>query len=237
MATDDSTTAVDGPIDGPDLKKFFLDFHDHLAPRLDPYEQAVYLYAYRHSRLLGKKDVLIQMTTARGKIGSSVKGDPISQKTVRDKLRTLRMKGCLDFVTVPLSGTRIRVKLPSEVPGVMVEERGASVASLEAMDFYSVPENRLRILFREERRCFYCLCDLGEGGYVIEHVVQARTRDNSYWNVVASCRECNNRKGKGDAEDLLRALYREGLLNSSEFQHRVSKLGRLRSGELRPPEL
>jgi hypothetical protein len=237
MVSDETTRVADSGVEEQSLKKFFLDLHDHLAPRLDPYEQAVYLYAYRHSRLVGKKEVLIQMTTARGKMASSVKGEPMSQKTVRDKLRTLRMKGCLDFVTVPLTGTRIRVKLPSEVPGVMLDAREPGVASLDVMDFYTVPENRLRILFREERRCFYCLRDLGEEGYVIEHVEPLRTPDDSYRNVVASCSPCNNRKGRGDAEDLLRALYREGLLSSSEFQQRASKLARLRAGELRPPEL
>ena len=69
---------------------------------------------------------------------------------------------------------------------------------------------------------------------MIEHVVSRPNGDNSYRNVVASCRQCNNRKSAETAEDYLRTLYREGLLSSEDFKGRVSYLERLRAGELRP---
>jgi hypothetical protein len=42
-----------------DTKKFFLEFQDYLAPRLDTYEQAIYLYIVRHSRLIDEENVVI----------------------------------------------------------------------------------------------------------------------------------------------------------------------------------
>jgi hypothetical protein len=32
---------------------FLIEFRDHLAPRLDVYEQAIYLYVARHTILFG----------------------------------------------------------------------------------------------------------------------------------------------------------------------------------------
>jgi hypothetical protein len=41
------------------IKQFIEQFQDHLAPKLDTYEQAIYLYIFRHSRLLGADEVVI----------------------------------------------------------------------------------------------------------------------------------------------------------------------------------
>ena len=102
------------------------------------------------------------------------------------------------------------------------------------MDFFTVAENRTLILEREAHRCFYCLADLNSENYVIEHVVSRPNGDNSYRNVVASCRQCNNRKSAESAEDFLRTLYREGLLSSEDFKDRVLHLERLRAGDIQP---
>lgn len=42
-----------------DLKIVLEEFQDYLAPTLDTYEQAVYLYILRHGRLQGKTEVTI----------------------------------------------------------------------------------------------------------------------------------------------------------------------------------
>jgi 5-methylcytosine-specific restriction endonuclease McrA len=67
----------------------------------------------------------------------------------------------------------------------------------------------------------------------MEHVISRPDGSNSYKNIVAACRECNNRK-KTSAEDLLRTLYRESFLSASELEDRVSHLERLRLGDLKP---
>ncbi|MBH2044147.1 MAG: HNH endonuclease [Comamonadaceae bacterium] len=97
-----------------------------------------------------------------------------------------------------------------------------------------MPENRKLILEREEWRCFYCLAKLDENNHVIEHVVSRPEGDNSYRNVVAACRRCNNRKSALLVEDFLRSIYRDGILSGDEFAIRIALLARLRAGELRP---
>lgn len=106
--------------------------------------------------------------------------------------------------------------------------------NIEEMDFFEIPENRLLILEREGRRCFYTLRDLDEKNFVIDHVVSRPNGNNGYRNVVAASREANNRKGAMLADDFIRKLYRDGFLNQEEFEERLVQLNRLKAGELRP---
>jgi len=55
-----------------DLREFFVNFHDHLAPKLDTYEQAIYLYVFRHSRLLGLEEVTIGFKSARHRLATGI---------------------------------------------------------------------------------------------------------------------------------------------------------------------
>ncbi len=48
-----------------DAKAIIEEFQDLLAPKLDVYEQAVYLYILRHSRLQGREEVTIGFFSAR----------------------------------------------------------------------------------------------------------------------------------------------------------------------------
>lgn len=107
--------------------------------------------------------------------------------------------------------------------------------NIEEIDFF-LPENRMAILKRDGNLCFYCRRKLDAHNYVIEHVMSRPEGNNSYKNLVSACRSCNNRKkgGIASAEDLLRILYREGLLNESELKDRFVALEQLRNGLLKP---
>lgn len=74
-----------------DLRRFIEEFQDYLAPQLDTYEQAVYLYLFRHSRLLGLDEVTIGFKSAGKKMafGIGKKGTPISEHVIYEKLRSL----------------------------------------------------------------------------------------------------------------------------------------------------
>jgi hypothetical protein len=220
-----------------DLKHFIEQFQDYLAPKLDTYEQALYLYIFRHSRLLGQDEVVIGFKSARARMACGIgeKGKPMSENTAYEKLQSLKSKGCIEIVSSERAGRRIRLKLPEEIPGVIPEPSiEAAALDIEQMDFFSVPENRPLILEREEYRCFYCLCKLTKENHVIEHVVSRPDGNNSYRNVVAACRQCNNRKNDSDAEDFIRTLYRESFLSATELQDRLLKLTHLKGGELKP---
>lgn len=221
-----------------EFEQFFKDFQDHLAPRLDTYEQAIYLYLLRHTRFAGLEEAVIGFKSARRRMACGIgeKGKPMSENTAYEKLQSLQAKGCIVILDSNRDGRKIRLRLPSEIPGVVVPVQPSVPPDLETQDFFNVEENRVRILAREGHHCFYCLRQLNGENYVIEHVVSRPAGDNTYRNVAAACRQCNNRKGSSDAEEWLRTLYRDGFLGAPEFQERVSHLKRLRVGELKPPE-
>jgi len=87
---------------------------------------------------------------------------------------------------------------------------------------------------RKGNRCFYCLQALDSSNDVIEHVVSRPEGDSTYRNVVAACRDCNNRKGEMSAEDFIRSLYRGGYFYAQEFESRLARLQLLKNGELKP---
>jgi hypothetical protein len=66
-----------------DCKHFIEQFQDYLAPKLDTYEQALYLYIFRHSRLLGTDEVVIGFKSARARMACGIgeKGRPMSENT------------------------------------------------------------------------------------------------------------------------------------------------------------
>jgi hypothetical protein len=219
-----------------DLQKFITEFQDHLAPKLDTYEQAIYLYIFRHSRLLGLEEVTIGFKSARSRMACGVgeQGKPMSEGSAYKKLQSLEQKGAISVLRTEHTGRLIRLHLPHEIPGLIPTPEEATQVSLEEMDFFEVPENRLLILERENHRCFYTLAALDKDNFVIDHVVSRPNGDNTYKNLVAASREANNRKGPIAAEDFLRKLLRDGYLNEAEFENRLLQLARLRAGELKP---
>ena len=219
-----------------DAYEFLTQFHDYLAPKLDPYEQVIYLYVVRHSRLLGQDDVTIGIGSAakKGVFGTGNTGDSMSPGNCRKKLRSLELKGCLTIVASEHHGFRIQAKLPCEIGGLIPPPVEHSQFDLEEINFFDDPKYRPLILEREQHKCFYCLRSIDNATYVLEHVISRPRGNNSYRNVVAGCRQCNNRKGSSTAEDFLRTLYRESFLSSSELEDRLSHLERLRAGELKP---
>lgn len=219
-----------------ELEQVLKDFQDYLAPRLDTYEQAIYLYLFRHTRLIDIEETVVGFKSARRRMACGVgeKGKPMSEKTAYEKLQSLQKKGCIVILDTNRDGRRIQLKLPSEIPGVIVSSGPPDVPDIETEDFFEVEANRSRILVREGRLCFYCLRQLNDENYVVEHVASRPAGDSGYRNVVAACRHCNNRKGSSSVEDWLRTLYREGFLDAAAFQNRLSHLERLRAGELKP---
>jgi hypothetical protein len=158
----------------------------------------------------------------------------MSEHVCYDKLRSLESKGCIRILGSERNGTRLHLSLPSEIEGVIPAAQPAISFTLEEIDFFNVAENRPLILQREGNKCFYCLRVLDSSNYVIEHVVSRPEGDNTYRNVVAACRDCNNRKGDMSAEDFIRSLYRGGYFDAQEFESRLARLLLLKNGELKP---
>ena len=180
-----------------DLREFFIQFQDHLAPRLDTYEQAIYLYIFRHSRLIHLEEVTIGFKSARHRLATGVgeSGKAMSETTAYAKLASLQVKGCLTVVRTNHAGRVLRVHLPSEILGLVPQAQPKPEIDIEAMDFFGVPENRVLLLKREQQRCFYTLQTLDKDNFIVEHVVSRPVGNNSYRNCVAASQEANNKKG------------------------------------------
>lgn len=219
-----------------DSSEFLSRFCDHIAPGLDPYEQAIYLHVVRHSHLVGRPDAIISIASASANraIGTGNNGGVMAPSQIHKKIRSLVAKGFLEIVESTRLGLQLRAHLPEQIPGLIPEPTFQTPLSLDEMDFFNVLENRQLILNRENHQCFYCLRKVSTDTYVIEHVVSRPAGNDSYRNLVAACRRCNNRKGEASAQDFLRLLYREGLLSDTEHAERQESLLRLLSGELLP---
>jgi len=220
-----------------DFQDFLIQFQDHLAPKLDTYEQALYLYVFRHSRLLGADEVTIGFKSARHRLATGVgeNGKPMSEKTAYDKIASLQAKSCLTVIRTNHKGRVLRLHLPSEIHGLVSTVVPEPETDLEDMDFFDSPVNRLLLLQRESYRCFYTMQSLDQDNFIVEHVVSRPLGNNSYRNCVAASREANNKKGATSAEDFLRRLFREGFLSELEFHNRQEALVQLKAGLLKPP--
>ena len=220
-----------------DLMEFFVQFQDHLAPRLDTYEQAIYLYIFRKSRLLGLHEVTIGFKTDRSRLATGIgeRGKPMSEKSCYSRLRSLEEKGCIKVVRTNHAGRLLRLFLPSEIQGAIPPPAQEREFDIEEMDFFNDPVNRLLLLKRENHKCFYTLQMLDKNNFIVEHVLSRPARNNSYRNCVAASREANNKKGITSAEDFLRRLFRENYLSESEFEGRMRALAQLKDGLLKPP--
>ncbi len=219
-----------------DARTAIEQFQDYLAPQLDVYEQAVYLYVLRHTRLIGKPRLKVELKTVRHQIakGLGKRGSRIGVATCLEKLRSLDAKGCISLSVNRDSAPTVRVFLPSEMPDLIESIDGECTADLETMDFFNDAANRRRVLKREAGRCFYCRRKLSDSNMSIDHVSPRPAGDNGYRNIVASCKRCNNRKGDSSPEDLLRVLFRESIVKADLLSDRLDALQMLRDGRLRP---
>lgn len=220
-----------------ELREFFQQVQDYLAPNLDTYEQAIYLYIFRHTRFIGQDEAVLGFKSARLRMARGIgeAGKPMSEGTVYEKIASLQQKRCITLIQTEHKGTRIRLHLPKEVAGLVpAEPVTPDDIDIEQIDFFNDPQNRLTILRRENFRCFYTLKRIDENSFVVDHVVSRPTGTNGYRNVVAASREANNRKGAMPAEDFIRLLYRDGFLSEQECTERLKAVGDLKQGLLKP---
>ncbi|MBI3663862.1 MAG: HNH endonuclease [Acidobacteria bacterium] len=175
----------------PNAMRLWADIEDHLTPAfaLSSSDRAVYFYLVRRGRLQGQR--VLRIAARALAIGTR-----LSRSTVRLVLRRLGGKRLLRIRKRSYQGYQIEVMLPREIPGCVVP-RAHDGKNLETVDFFQTPKYRRAIFTRERRRCFYCLRRLPRGLGVLDHVVpRVRFGRNSYRNLVASCVDCNTRKGR-----------------------------------------
>lgn len=212
-----------------DWQSIYKDIEDRLAPQLDldAWERTMYYHLLRHTRLEGKQSALFS-------IGPLSKIIPLSDFKVRDVLRALDRKGCTKNL-VTRKGYEVTVYLPSEIPTLTYGVKVEAPPDIESIDFFTGRIYLGPLLEREGYSCFYCLANVTEENCELDHVVpKATVEDNSYRNIVVSCHSCNRKKSGQNAQEYLRAIYRQGLLGDEELRLRLHAIEKLQSGELIP---
>ena len=219
---------LEKPVEG--LDQVFADVEDLLIPgkALDVWERALYYHLLRHTRLLGKPKATFAIAPLSKSVG-------MSDFKVREVIRALHQKGCIEIEDRSRVGHSVTVRLPLEIDGISRPDSIASSVDLEATDFFNGRTYISALLDREEHRCFYCRKKIAAETSELDHVVPQAVRvDHSYRNVVVSCHGCNKAKGDGDAADYMRRLFRDGLLNEAELSAALSAIVAVGSGERVP---
>ena len=230
-----------------DAELVWKQFTDFLIPRfrLSFADRSVYWHLVRLSRLEGAVRVRVSIYLLARDLGLTPNLQILSAMPFANFHRSVLARN--------RRGHTIKVRLPSEVPSVSpkrLPRRSGSVRStsfaphaipatavseLEEINFLQTLALRETIHARERGRCFYCHRRLNRRIRCLDHVIpMARRGRNSYRNLLSSCVECNSAKGGGSASNLLRRLYREHRLTSSEFAARLRALKSLAAGKLRP---
>ncbi|MBW1933525.1 MAG: HNH endonuclease [Deltaproteobacteria bacterium] len=74
------------------------------------------------------------------------------------------------------------------------------------------------VLERDRHKCTYCLVDVAEDSYVLDHIVPvSKGGTNKKFNLVTSCQGCNQRKQDEDAIKFLSTNYRAQLISQEEY--------------------
>lgn len=213
-----------------DLSAVLRDIEDYLFPQLNlsAWERVLYYHLLRHTRILGKISTMCAIAPLAQTTG-------MSDFKVREVIRTMHAKGCIQIEDRSRQGHLVRVLIPSEIPGVIPEVQNKELIDIQTLDVFSNRKHLSSLLAREQKRCFYCLRNIDINTCQLDHVVpQAVHIDNTYRNVVISCHECNTTKGETPADDFIRLLYRKGLLSPQELQNRLATLEQLQAGEIIP---
>jgi len=214
-----------------DSIKTIKEIEDYLIPflKLNTYERSLYYSLFRQTRLVNKEEIIFVISSALSSVG-------ITDFSTRKHLRIMDKKGCIKIVEVRRDGLKIKIFLPSEISGCVVDKKeNLVVINIENINFYNDSKYRKTILQRENEKCFYCLKKITNENYVLDHLVpQVENVDNSYKNIVAVCHECNSKKSGSNANDFVRKLYRDSILSLKELEERLVKIEIVKNGELKP---
>jgi len=209
-----------------DWAQAVADIEDLLFPqlKLDTWERTLYMHLLRHTRLKGSSSALFAVAPLS-------KALPVSDIKVREVIRSLHAKGCINIEDRSRQGHLIHVFLPTELSSLSKAIPRLEPIDIELLDFFNDPRCAVAILERESYCCFYCFRALTLQTCELDHLIpQADRLDNSYRNIVASCHQCNKAKGAAEVAGFIRGRYRAGLLSEQELQDRLGALAEVQEG-------
>jgi len=215
-----------------DLVKVMCQCEDHLfvAKNFSVHERILYYQLLRQSRVEGKEQVLVALLPLSRALR-------VAEGTVRQCIRSLNERGCLQILELSRQGHLVRVPLPEEIAGVVPPPSSETDIRLEELDFFTGRRFLGALMARERSKCFYCFKAITPPTCELDHV-QPRVNgsDHGYRNIVVACHDCNHTKLGMAAQDFLRSLYRQGKLSDAELPERLQTLEALAAGQICPSE-
>jgi len=144
---------------------------------------------------------------------------------VRRRLGDLLRNKCITVNRQRGGANIIIVHLPSDIKPCreLVEAEESSLMeqpSEDYADYYTDPVRRLIVFDRDKRHCVYCLLELSEDSFVLDHLIPiSKGGTNRKFNLVATCEECNQRRNKKDQDpvEFLLSNYRSHLIKQDEY--------------------
>lgn len=186
---------------------------EFLHPLLTPYEIAIYWYLFNNSIVKTGEQYVRASTRGLSSIAKSASGksDDLSYGVVKKTLESLKDKGAISIVgDTNRDGTLYKVSIPDEIVGCveLMEKNLAADAEQvnihKELDFYNVPENRLKVFERDGYKCHYCEKQLTRFSATLDHIQPvSKGGDNSFGNLITACLHCNAERGNKPVMDFV----------------------------------
>lgn len=185
---------------------------------------AVYHVLFNMSYFETGKSKLIVPWAKVGSFIRSEQGNIIAHgSTVKRRLGDLIQNECITVNRQRGGANEIIVHLPSQIKACrdlidQEEVQSRTKIEIDEADYYTDPDRRLVVLERDKRKCVYCLIEISEDTFVIDHLIPvSKGGTNRKFNLVASCEACNQRKQDQDPILFLKENYRNHLINQNEY--------------------
>ena len=186
---------------------------EYLHPLLTPYEIAVYWYLFNRSIVITGEQYVRASTRGMSAIAKSVSGKSveISYQGIKTAIDALKLKDAIVIVgDTNQEGTLYKVAIPDEIPlckALMQQHALKVVSAIETkkeLDFYNIPENRLKVFERDGYKCHYCAKQLTRFSATLDHIQPvSKGGDNSYDNLITACLHCNAERGNKTVMDFI----------------------------------
>ena len=186
---------------------------EYLHPLLTPYEIAVYWYLFNKSIITTGEQYARASTRGMSAIAKSGSGksNKISYSQIKKTLEALKEKEVV-FAAGDTSqeGTLYKIATPDEIPickelmQLNVAEEVSEIDIDKELDFYNIPENRLKIFERDGYKCHYCEKQLTRFSATLDHIQPvSEGGDNSFRNLITACLHCNAERGNKPVMDFI----------------------------------
>lgn len=183
----------------------------YLHPLLTPYEIAIYWYLFNKSIVKTGEQYVRASTRGMCAIAKSSSGQSaeLSYGAVQKTLNKLKEKEIILMSgDTNREGTLYKIAIPDEIPicrELMQKHLSEDKNLLEIkkeLDYYNIPENRLKVFERDDYKCHYCSKQLTRFSATLDHIQPvSKGGDNSFDNLVTACLHCNAERGNKPVMD------------------------------------